>query len=64
MFGPSMGTYCTRSELDPRFDNSWREEGLVCWGVPDWIKEWAENKAKELGLKTFPEDLECSFMKD
>jgi hypothetical protein len=64
MFGPKMGTYCTYSEKDKRFNHSWREKGLCCMGTPQFIKDWAKEKAKELGLKDYPDDLEVSFMKD
>lgn len=64
IFGPKPGTYSTRSESDPRFNMSWDREGLVCWGIPDWIKDWAKKKAKELGLEDYPDDLQCNFWKD
>lgn len=64
MFGSKMGTYCTSSVSDSRFNYSWRKAGLVCWGTPDWIKKWVEKKTTELGLDECPLDLKCSFMKD
>lgn len=64
MFGPKMGTYWTASASDSRFSMTWRKEGLVTAGIPEFITEWAENKAKELGLEKPPEDLQVGFIKD
>jgi len=64
MFGPKMGTYWIRSDSDPRFNESWRKEGLCCWGIPDWIMDWINQKTKDLALEDFPDDLTWGFMKD
>lgn len=64
MFGPKKGIYWTICKSDKRFEKSWRRSGLVCMGTPEWLVEWANNKAKKLGLKKYPSDLEINFMKD
>ena len=64
MIGPKMGTFWVHSKSDPRFDNDWQMDWLIAGGVPDEVKEWVENKRKELDLEKLPEDISYGFMKD
>jgi hypothetical protein len=62
IFGPKMGTWWVRSELDPRWNKTGRGMGLVCCGGPTEFQEWIEECKKEYGNP--PEDAECGFWKD
>lgn len=63
MFGPSHGSWCLRSKLDPRWNTS--GEGLVSvtGGVVKDARDFIDRKEVELGCKP-PDDLEYSCMKD
>jgi hypothetical protein len=60
--GPKMGTWTVRSKTDPRWNNSGRALGLVCWGGPEEMQDWITKCKKEFGEP--PEDAEMSFWKD
>ena len=64
MFGSRMGTYWVGSESNPRFNKTWRKDGLVIMGKRKFMKEWVDKKCKELGLDSPPSNLEFGFMKD
>ena len=64
MFGPKPGTWGVYSESDPRFRASGDCTGLICdgSGVAPAV-EWANKRAKELGMDKPPSDCKISFHK-
>lgn len=60
--GPKMGTWWTRSKIDPRWNNEGKGCGSVTSGGPDEIYTWLELAGYRYGQK--PPDLEIGFMKD
>lgn len=62
MFGPKMGTWDVRSNSDPRWNKSGRDEGLACLGGPDSMKAWIEDCKAKYGAP--PKDATMSFIKD
>lgn len=62
MFGIKPGTWSIRSEKDPRWNTTQREECLSVWCMPDAAEEHLK-KCKELYGEQ-PDDLLYTCMKD
>ena len=63
IFGDKSGSYWVHSDIDPRWNKSFRTDNLVFSnGIPEAGKQWIENCKEQFGNK--PSDLSWGGIKD